>query len=314
MSDTQGDPRRFQRQSPFATVLSDAIQRSGLTLSELSQRLSAAGTPASSATLSYWQNGRAKPVRGRSMQVVVTLEMILGLPQGSLTRFTDQGHPARWLAKEVVQEAASVEQVLGAWGLSLDPHLVSIFLQETVTVADNGRSTKSTVRQVVRATGRVERAMPLVYSDEPTGIAPDIKALYGASVGRIQRDAQQARTIAELVLPRPLRRDEHTWFEYEVAWADTVTPFVGRNERLLPSLTELLTLDVVFEGAVAARVSYWTQPADDSAPTQLPLVPRGKAFQVVVPDAAPGTHCIEWTNAVDDPDLGPSHGPAQTSA
>ncbi|NVI92824.1 helix-turn-helix domain-containing protein [Actinomadura sp. BRA 177] len=74
----------------FAGALRQAVQASGLTLERIRHRLGRRGLTVSVATLSYWQRGRSRP---RSRTVVVALEEILQVPQGTLTDLLDDPAP-----------------------------------------------------------------------------------------------------------------------------------------------------------------------------------------------------------------------------
>ncbi|WP_338071227.1 helix-turn-helix domain-containing protein, partial [Actinomadura bangladeshensis] len=74
----------------FAGALRQAVQASGLTLERIRHRLGRRGLTVSVATLSYWQRGRSRP---RSRTVVVALEEILQVPQGTLTELLDDPAP-----------------------------------------------------------------------------------------------------------------------------------------------------------------------------------------------------------------------------
>src|SRR5438270_2442358 len=73
----------------FSRALRAAIQASGLSLNRIQYRLRERGLVVSSATLSYWQSGRRRPMRHDSVQVVRTLEELLRVPAGSLTTLLD---------------------------------------------------------------------------------------------------------------------------------------------------------------------------------------------------------------------------------
>lgn len=74
----------------FATRFSDALRERGMTLSELSKRLSDDGNPVSLATLSYWRSGGRQPGEG-SIAVVDSIEGILRLPVGTLVDLVPLG-------------------------------------------------------------------------------------------------------------------------------------------------------------------------------------------------------------------------------
>jgi len=60
------------RSGPFHHALSVAISARGLTLEQLKNRLAAHGIHLSTATLSYWKNGRRLPTRLDSLRGVLT--------------------------------------------------------------------------------------------------------------------------------------------------------------------------------------------------------------------------------------------------
>src|SRR2546430_15749573 len=68
----------------FSDALRAAIQASGLILNRIQYRLRERGLAVSSATLSYWQSGRRRPTRHKSLLVVPKLEELLRTPVGSL--------------------------------------------------------------------------------------------------------------------------------------------------------------------------------------------------------------------------------------
>ncbi|WP_372660845.1 transcriptional regulator [Amycolatopsis kentuckyensis] len=79
---------------PFSRALSLAIDRSGLGLARLRDRLAGAGVPVSTTTLSYWRTGRTRPERPDSLRAVAVLEDVLGVPARALTELLARpGHP-----------------------------------------------------------------------------------------------------------------------------------------------------------------------------------------------------------------------------
>ncbi|MEZ5193912.1 MAG: hypothetical protein R2734_16415 [Nocardioides sp.] len=68
----------------FATALGRAIDRRGLALSVLRDRLAAHGCPVSLTTLSYWRSGQRHPAGAASLAAVAALEDPLRLAPGEL--------------------------------------------------------------------------------------------------------------------------------------------------------------------------------------------------------------------------------------
>ncbi|MFD8961897.1 multiprotein-bridging factor 1 family protein, partial [Streptomyces anulatus] len=61
----------------FPGALREALNRRGLSLERVSERLRVRGITISQATLSSWQRGRSQPERARSLRAVEVLEEIL---------------------------------------------------------------------------------------------------------------------------------------------------------------------------------------------------------------------------------------------
>ena len=74
-------------------ALRAAIRQSGLTLDGIQRRLAERGIPVAKSTLSYWQNGRRTPTGPESFRTIQALELVLGVPDGSLYNRIDDNGP-----------------------------------------------------------------------------------------------------------------------------------------------------------------------------------------------------------------------------
>ena len=72
------------RRGPFHLALQAAIAASGLSLETIQRRLQARGHEVSVASLSYWQRGRSRPEWASSLEIVCSLDIVLGLSAGFL--------------------------------------------------------------------------------------------------------------------------------------------------------------------------------------------------------------------------------------
>ncbi|RJQ87087.1 transcriptional regulator [Amycolatopsis panacis] len=84
---------RLLETGPFAEALRTAIRVRGLGLERIRYRLRSRGTPISLATLSHWQSARCRPERPESLRALRSLEDILGVPDGALTRLLGPPRP-----------------------------------------------------------------------------------------------------------------------------------------------------------------------------------------------------------------------------
>jgi hypothetical protein len=84
---------RAVREGPFEVALAALIDRSGLTLDRVRDRLAERGVHVSRATLSYWRQGRSRPERAASLDAVTALEELFGLPNASLLKLLGPRRP-----------------------------------------------------------------------------------------------------------------------------------------------------------------------------------------------------------------------------
>lgn len=82
----QAELDRLLSDGPFAVALRAAIRVRGLGLDRIRYRLRGRGTTVSLATLSHWQSGRCRPERPESLEALKSLEDILNVPDGSLSK------------------------------------------------------------------------------------------------------------------------------------------------------------------------------------------------------------------------------------
>lgn len=240
---------------PFHDALHAAILARGLTLDRLQSRLAERGTPVSRAALSHWQSGRSRPEREVSMQALVNLEHILGVPPRSLLRLLD---PPRPRGRRIGGEPSTFEEVfrndrlvldaLGRFGPDWDNHLVNVSFHDRVAVGADGAVLKVWCRRVMRASADGPDRIIVLYRSE-AGVTPKLSSLRGCAMGSVFSDPQRPGVIiAELLTGRPLRRAEHMVFEYEVDFgASPVTD--SRWEKRFDRPLQEYVLEIVFDPA-----------------------------------------------------------------
>ena len=146
----------------FGAALRCAIERSGLSLNEISHRLREQDTPVSVSALSYWQNGENRPERASSLAAVAALETILGQAPSTLTallgprrprgRFTNRpglalAYDQIWVRPDCVAKALAK---VDATPQDLDtPHRLSQYVSYRVNA--QGFEELMRVRRIVRA-------------------------------------------------------------------------------------------------------------------------------------------------------------------
>ncbi len=225
----------------FDVALRRAIERRGLGLSRLSDRLRSAGFPVSQATLSYWQSGRSLPERGDSIRALSVLEETLDLRPGELRLLL----PTRRRQAPVAVQGAHLRSVLPEWGtaeLNMVEQMARVKVlsaHDQMTVDVFGEATQR-IRFVVRALADgVEHVYAYHVQDNPHALTgPEVLHVSGARVSEEHRDASGRSLIVELELAQPLQRGEVAVVEYDVAVHDPLITEHARREVV--SIRELL--------------------------------------------------------------------------
>ncbi|WP_330274926.1 XRE family transcriptional regulator [Lentzea sp. NBC_00516] len=277
----------------FAQALRTAITNRGLGLERLREHLSQNGVSVSMATLSYWQTGRSRPERQKSLQAVVHLEHILQLPPGHLSELLGPPRPrGRWLRHAPAPMSAfwpspsPVEQALHDLDTQWDDQLLRVSQQDFVTVGADRTERAFRSRQVLSAsmTGP-DRWVVIMHVDSHDRPLPLVNALKNCTVGQVVREPSEGLLVAELLFERPLRKGESVVIEHELVNQDPC-PLATNYERKFRLPTREYVLEVTFEGAAPASV---VQLADGSAVTP------GRTLLDVALDVQPGVRGFSWT-------------------
>ncbi|WP_034286801.1 hypothetical protein [Amycolatopsis benzoatilytica] len=221
---------------PFSRALTLAIDRRGLGLDRVRDRLAAAGAAVSTTTLSYWRTGRTTPGRARSRAAVRILEQVLDLPPDSLTGLLDRdpGPPpvpvVRW--ERLWGTRNPVLRVLSSFEADERSALVVVSLHEAVHVGADRRLDRLEVREVLRATEDDTQVRLVTAYGAGPGCPPRLARTRYCSPGRTETLADEGYTVSELVLGRGLDRGETAIAEYEFEFADDrPEPFYERRFR-----------------------------------------------------------------------------------
>ncbi|WP_216214917.1 helix-turn-helix domain-containing protein [Amycolatopsis aidingensis] len=293
-SSAEPGPAQVLRQENFADALRAAIHRRGLTLERIQSRLAARGVRVSLATLSYWQQGRSRPERRKSLHALREIETILGLPPSTLldllpsskSRGRGSSSPRRG------QEPAQPAVLLDRAGKGISVLSVSDFC--TVDAGRNLRSISTT--QVVRAVAEPQDRILLVHAiDDGDALPTDIRVRIGR-LGEVRVDKDNGYLAAEILFGRTLVSDTTTVIEYDTILATGTAPS-RRYERRLRSTMHSCLIRVGFDPAARpARCYEYHHPTGPAVPAE-----RGRLFtddamtvHTFVPNAAPGVYGISW--------------------
>lgn len=277
----------------FAQALRTAITNRGLGLERLREHLSQNGVSVSMATLSYWQTGRSRPERQKSLQAVVHLEHILQVPPGHLSELLGPPRPrGRWLRNAPAPMSAfwpspsPVEHALHDLDTQWDDQLLRVSQQDFVTIGADRTERVFRSRQVLSAsmTGP-DRWVVIMHLDDHDRPLPQVNALKNCTVGQVVREPAEGLLVAELLFERPLRKGESVVIEHELVNQDPCPPATN-YERKFRLPTREYVLEVTFEGDAPASA---VQLADGSAVT------AGHTLLDVALDVRPGVRGFSWT-------------------
>ncbi|GLZ43295.1 hypothetical protein Acsp05_69190 [Actinokineospora sp. NBRC 105648] len=212
----------------FPTVLSRAIERSGLSLEHLQRKLAAENIRVSLSTLSYWRRGRTRPERPESLRAVEVIEDVLKLPRGYLVSLLGPRKPrGRWVARG---GAVRAHDVLWDNTLGLAPVLAELDepapgelsylnVHDQHFLDHQGRDVRTRVRMLVRSEVDGLRSLVVLHrADESDRALPTLLASTGCAMGRVRSVPTSRFTVGEVLFDRALAAGQTAVFEYEVRW------------------------------------------------------------------------------------------------
>lgn len=286
----------------FAEVLRGAIRDRGLPLDRLQQRLTAAGTPVSIATLSYWQTGRSIPFRSKSLAALVELERALELTPGHLTRLLDDARSSRSLQRlegraRTLPLSSLATNLVQSLGLSFASTLRTSAIHCRLFVGADRVEMREEVRLVITAHRPDNQAYPVIQRQlTDTHVTPRVVAGTGFVLGRTIALPERQLLLAELLPARPLERGESLMAEYAISWAPVATPTTAHERSSTRGFRELV-LQVDFDPAALPReVRYHFRANYDEAPTDegVPVPVVNGVAQLVRFNVPPGVHGLYW--------------------
>ncbi|WHT19121.1 helix-turn-helix transcriptional regulator [Crossiella sp. CA-258035] len=287
---------------PFATALRAAIAGRGLGLHRIRERLRTRGITISAATLSYWQSGRSRPERHESLTALHHLEEVLEVPRGSLTTLLGPPRPrgphrltdppdidAFWPAPTEVAEALT--EINTSW----DTRLTRLSQHDTIHIGPHREELTSVSRQVLRANADgPDRWVVILHLDEHDHPLPEVRPLRHCTLGRTSANPSTGLLTAELLFPKPLRRNETIITEHELR-NHAPHPTATNYERKFRLPVREYVLEVRFDptcppATITRRTTTQTTTHEDQVHLDELTSVHG-----VATDFGPGTYGFHWT-------------------
>ncbi|AYG78112.1 hypothetical protein DWB77_00219 [Streptomyces hundungensis] len=290
----------------FGEALHEALRADGLSLQRLHHHLGERGISVSPATLSHWQRGRSQPEREQSLQAVAAIEVILGMPQGALqTLLTTRRPRGRALAlrspvpealSRVLSPGAPLEVALGPDAYRFNEGLVTLSVQETLFLDDQGCIARYMVNHVVRALCDGVRHLTAHHNfDDPD--TPSVQVT--VNCGRLEalRFRQEVRSaIFDVGFGRTLRRGETAIIDYTLdvgpRWRSS-----DHHERTLPVPVRHYLLHIFFHPRrlPSSVHGYYRQSSERTAEDIRPLsLDASHSVHIMPAKCHAGLYGIAW--------------------
>ncbi|OSC76021.1 transcriptional regulator [Streptomyces sp. BF-3] len=288
----------------FPGVLREALNRRGLSLERVSERLRVRGITISQATLSSWQRGRSQPERARSLQAVDVLEEILELPAGSLRSLLGPRRPrgrttppdAEGAALQILGEDSVVEKALGARFRHFNQETSSLMVHDIVRVGETGTLSSISTTNVLRAKrAGADRAIFVLSFDDEAAEPVDIRV----TCGRLA-EATYLKGLKSLVLEihfgRELAKLDTTVVSYAVEVSPSETPATHYERWSRTNLHEYLQQVFFHPAALPADCHRYVREKVGDPPRGRRRIPLSDAHDVHVLTSRckPGVHGVAW--------------------
>lgn len=257
--------------SSFAELLSQSISATGMTLREVTDRLADEGFATTTATLSYWRNGRSVPFRKASKFVVTALETVLNLAPNTLTHALEMdlatAHksmaslpvPLPQNSDESTQNMFGELDALTDW----EGEVIREVLEEEIIVSADFRHIERRITILARITGKSSPTLHVSNSwESPTELdSPNDIGVYnieGANIGETIETFHEG-TISKtttLLLPDYVPVGELHRVYYEHRYRATEAPFSIAGKRAFSWPLRFYTCRVIFLGELPSNIEW----------------------------------------------------------
>jgi transcriptional regulator with XRE-family HTH domain len=290
--------------STFEDALRAAIRARGLSLERIHQRLRMAGAEVSPATLSYWQSGRTRPERARSLVALGHLEHILQVPPGTLSNRLGPPRPrGRWLnhtsgelgTHALWAEPAPVSAVLRQVNTQWDSWLTRLSQHDRFEVGPDGTERSLATRHVLRAEDDGPDRWTCVYQVDKPVSPPTLEPSGPCRLGHQYFLPEQGFFASEVLFDRPLNKGETVVCEYKLIHG-VESPVARNYERKFRFPVREYVLEVRFqEPALPVHCyQYEAITAADKEDSRALSLDGANGVHAVALGFGPGRFGIRW--------------------
>ncbi|OLR92273.1 helix-turn-helix domain-containing protein [Actinokineospora bangkokensis] len=287
----------------FSETLRAAITRRDLTLQRLRSRLADRGVDISLATLSYWQQGRSRPERDKSLRALRELELILDLPRDTLFDLLEPPRPrgrtpasAGVTGSQLYGADSPFQRVLGGSFDDFNAGVVALNVASTCTLDADGCLRRVEITQVLRAVADGQDRFLVAHGVDEGEVMPSDLVVRDGTLLDLVADHANGYLAAEIHLGRTLARNETAVVEYATELGPSPAPARLHEHRFRTPVHGFLQRVRFHEARLPVRCHSYFRDAVPAPPTRKRrLVPDGShvvhAFQA---KCGPGVHGIAW--------------------
>jgi hypothetical protein len=285
--------------SGFAEAFAHAVTQRGVSLAWLHQRLVERGHPVSSAALSYWRSGRSQPERGTSRDALVEIERLLHVAPGGLVSCLGPSRrpgprPGDRGTRELLAGRPGVVPALQELGFEgLYDELVEHLRHVVVDVDADGNVTAFQVRAAMQARHDGARRTPNVLTLDEGGAVARFVPVAGCRVGRTSSDPEARVFAGELLLDRPLAKDEIGLYELRVELPGD-SPDPSYHHFAARRMAELLIWVRFDPRRLPRHVARESETRDGRSVQEVPLR-GGTSAHALARGFGPGLLGLSWT-------------------
>jgi hypothetical protein len=286
-------------QGEFPEAFADALAQRGVSLAWLHERLVERGRPVSSAALSYWRSGRSQPERGTSRDALVEIEHLLHVPPGTLTSLLGPSRrpgprPGERGTRELLADHPGVLSALTALGfVGLYDELTEHLRHVVVDVDADGRVVGFQLRAAMRARIDGARRTPNLLTTDDGGAPPRFVPVAGCRVGRTSLEPDTRVFATELLLERPLAKDEIGLYELRVEFPEP-SPDLCYHHFAARRMAELLVW-VRFDAARLPRHVERLTRTEEGEQVEVVGLGGGRTAHALARGFGPGMLGLRWT-------------------
>ncbi|MBM7774967.1 transcriptional regulator with XRE-family HTH domain [Actinokineospora baliensis] len=298
------DRRRPGRdEETFGAALRAAITRRDLTLDRIRSRLAARGVDISLATLSYWQQGRSRPERPKSLRALRELETILNLRPNALFDLLDppkpRGRPltaGKVTGRHLYGEDSPMRRLLGTSFEQFNEGIVVLTMTETCTVDATRSLRRISTTQVLRAVQDDQDRFLYVHGVDEGDVMPSEVRVHSGRLGDVRVDHEAGFLAAEIRFDRALAKNETVVVEYDTVLGESAVPSRAHEHRFRTPVHAFL-LRVRFDPTDPPTrcVGFYRPTVPAAAKQRQRLLPDAThTVHTFIPKCAPGVYGMSW--------------------